>query len=126
MPHQPNNENLIMKIFNIEATDMGANQSEISAWIMSATHGIDYAKASDFDEGALIEKACKALGWASAPQHGGLIVEWAGMFMNEHTGSVAPYINWIGDSSCWEGDVQAQLEALIEVVRDDCGGWVEV
>jgi hypothetical protein len=115
-----------MKIFNIEATDMGNYQQEIAGWIMSATHGIDYAKASDFDEGALIEKACRALGWQACPQGGGLDVEWAGMFMNEHTGSVAPYVEWEDDSSCWEGDVQAQLEALIEVVKDDRGEWVEV
>ena len=77
-----------MKIFNIEATDMGALQREVAGWIMSATHGIDYAKASDFDEG--------------------------------------PYMDWIDDSSCWEGDVQAQLEALIEVAKNANGDWIEV
>lgn len=67
-----------MKIFNLEATDMGNNQSEIAAKVLEYVDGIDYATKDDFynQEGALITQACTELGWSSVPQSGGLEVEW--------------------------------------------------
>jgi hypothetical protein len=124
--NEQRNGNYRMRIFNIEATDMGSDQQEIAAWVMQKTTGHGFARESQFDEFGWIEKACKALGWQSVPEHGGLIVEWAGDFMNPATGSVDTYSNWVAESADWEGDVQAQLDSLVEVVKDANGDWVEV
>ena len=62
-----------MKIFNLNATDMGEDQSEIAAKVLEYVDDIDYASKKDFYEAeyALITKAC-----AELPQCGGLEVEW--------------------------------------------------
>lgn len=46
-------------------------------------------------------------------------------FMNPFTGSVDTWDGWESESNHWEGDIEEQLESLIEVVKkgDD---WVEV
>ena len=46
------------------------------------------------------------------------------MYMNPFTGSVDTMENWIADSKEWEGNRQAQLDSLVEVVRDG-GEWIE-
>lgn len=45
--------------------------------------------------------------------------------MNPATGSVDTEENWLAEMSEWEGDQQAQLDALVEVVKDESGDWVE-
>ena len=67
-----------MKIFNIEAIDMGNNQSEIANKVLEYVDGVSYSSKDDFysQEGALITQACYDLGWDSVPQSGGLEVEW--------------------------------------------------
>lgn len=103
---------------------MGTDQQDIADWVMNATRGQYFTKEHDFNEGKLITKACNALGWNSVPQQGGLTVEWDGDFMNTATGSVDSYSNWRSDSATWEGDVQAQLDSLVEVVKDTDGNWI--
>lgn len=103
---------------------MGTDQQDIADWVMNATRGQYFTKEHDFNEGEWITKACNALGWNSVPQSGGLTVEWDGDFMNTATGSVDSYSNWRSDSANWEGDVQAQLDSLIEVVKDTDGNWI--
>ena len=51
-------------------------------------------------------------------------LEWDGDFMNTATGSVDSYSNWRSDSTNWEGDIQAQLDSLVEVVKDTDGNWI--
>ena len=67
-----------MKVLSIEAVDMGNYQHEIADWVDNYLDGLDFKDQSEFDaiEFKLIEKACKALGWHSVPQYGGLIVNW--------------------------------------------------
>lgn len=67
-----------MKVFSLEATDMGDNQSEIAAKVEEYVPGIDFKTIEEFygQEGIFIERACKEMGWASCPQTGGLIVNW--------------------------------------------------
>ena len=47
------------------------------------------------------------------------------MLMNPVSGSVDTLENWISDSENWEGDIQAQLDSLTEVVKDSDGSWIE-
>ena len=67
-----------MKILSIEACDMGIDQQEIADWVDNYLDYRDFKDQAEFDaiEYALIEKACKALGWHSVPSNGGLIVNW--------------------------------------------------
>lgn len=67
-----------MKIFNLEATDMGNNQYEIASKVYEYAQNIDFNTPEEFykQEGALIERACKEIGWSSCPQTGGLVVNW--------------------------------------------------
>jgi hypothetical protein len=67
-----------MKVFNIEATNMGNNQQEIAEEVLNLVGHREYKSDDEFyeEEGALIAKACENLGWESAPQTGGLVVEW--------------------------------------------------
>ena len=67
-----------MKIFNIEAANMGNNQQEIANWILEEVADVDFKTESQFldSEGDYITRACLALGWDSAPQTGGLEVNW--------------------------------------------------
>ena len=67
-----------MKIYNLEPTDMGNDQQEIADKVMSYVEDVEFACADEFhkQEGTLIQRACDDMGWVSAPQNGGLIVEW--------------------------------------------------
>ena len=67
-----------MKIFNLEATNMGTDQDEIAKKVLDFVSGIDFKTEDDFldREQDYIEKACKELGWSSCPQTGGLLVNW--------------------------------------------------
>ena len=67
-----------MKVYSIEATDMGNNQEEIAGKVEDYTDGVEFTtKEAFYDiEGGLITKACKDLGWENVPQTGGLIVNW--------------------------------------------------
>jgi len=67
-----------MKVYRIEATDMGSDQEEIAAKVEELVQGIDFTSDDEFheQEDALITRACKELGWSSVPQQGGLAVEW--------------------------------------------------
>lgn len=67
-----------MKIFNLEATDMGSNQNEIADKALEIIADREFASENDFYEmeGSLIAQACKELGWYSVPSTGGLLVEW--------------------------------------------------
>ena len=67
-----------MKMFNLEATDMGNNQQEIADKALELIADKDFKTADEFYdmEGDLIERACKELGWQSTPQTGGLIANW--------------------------------------------------
>ena len=67
-----------MKILRIEACDMGVNQQEIADWVDNYLDYRDFKDQAEFDaiEYALIEKACKALGWHSVPESGLLVVNW--------------------------------------------------
>ena len=116
-----------MKVYNIEATDMGDSQHEIAAWIMAATHGLDYATAEDLDEGALIEKACRALGLLVEWDCGGLLVEWEGYFTSTDSCIVATYAEWVEELRDRGGDpAPAALARLRQVVKNDAGLWEEV
>lgn len=44
-------------------------------------------------------------------------------FMNLATGSVDSMENWLADSKHWEGDIEMQLESLVEVEQDEHGVW---
>jgi|TARA_Y100001951_G_C11294393_1_gene274507 hypothetical protein len=46
--------------------------------------------------------------------------------MNPATGSVDTEENWLAEMLTWEGDQQAQFDALIEVEQTESGDWVEV
>ena len=48
------------------------------------------------------------------------------LLMNPATGLVDTEENWQAESSTWEGDQQAQLDALVEVQKDSSGEWGEV
>ncbi len=45
-------------------------------------------------------------------------------YMNKETGSVDTYEAWEADSKNWEGDIEEQLESLVEVVKIN-GSWVK-
>lgn len=48
--------------------------------------------------------------------------------MNPATGSVDTEENWLTEMPSWDEDPaerQRQLETLVEVVKDECGDWVE-
>lgn len=52
------------------------------------------------------------------------------MLMNPATGSVDTRENWIAEMSTWETNskglsAQEQFDALIEVVKDENGDWIE-
>jgi hypothetical protein len=68
----------MMKIRNIEATDMGPDQQEIANWVENHLWNAEFINQEEFDkqEGSLIHLACNELGWHSVPQNGGLVVEW--------------------------------------------------
>ncbi len=65
-----------MKISSIEGVDMGPDQDEIAEMVMEYVHDVDFEREDDFNEGAMITRACVELGWASVPQVGGLLIEW--------------------------------------------------
>lgn len=67
-----------MKMFNLEATDMGSNQDEIADKALELITDKDFKTEDEFYdmECELIERACKELGWKSIPQTGGLIANW--------------------------------------------------
>ena len=69
-----------MKIRNIEAYNMGPDQTELAHWIDNHVAEIDFTTTDDFHrcEFDYITLACKELGWHSVPQNGGLMVEWIG------------------------------------------------
>ena len=69
-----------MKIRNIEAYNMGPDQTELAHWIDNHVAEIDFTTTDDFHrcEFDYITLACKELGWHSVPQNGGLLVEWIG------------------------------------------------
>ena len=69
-----------MKIRNIEAYNMGPDQTELAHWIDNHVAEIDFTTTDDFHrcEFDYITLACKELGWHSVPQNGGLMVEWMG------------------------------------------------
>lgn len=68
-----------MKIFNIEAINMGNDQQEIADWIVNHIGNTEFENEEAFyeQEGLFIHMACKSMGWYSVPQTGGLIAEWA-------------------------------------------------
>tara|TARA_R110000737_G_scaffold158257_1_gene186569 strand:+ start:239 stop:520 length:282 start_codon:yes stop_codon:yes gene_type:complete len=68
-----------MKIFNIEAVDMGNDQQEIADWVMNHIGDTEFENEEAFQEqeGSLIHLACESMEWNSVPQVGGLIAEWA-------------------------------------------------
>ena len=67
-----------MKIYNIEAVNMGKDQQEIAECVMEHLADREFKTEQEFSsmEGFLVEMACHALEWNSVPQTGGLIVEW--------------------------------------------------
>ena len=67
-----------MKIRQIEACDMGTDQREIAEWVENHLGDRIFSSKEEFEdqEFELIHLACKALGWHSVPQNGGLTVEW--------------------------------------------------
>jgi hypothetical protein len=67
-----------MKIYNIEAVDLGNDQQEIAKWVMNHLRDTEFKNEEEFSEQefSLIHRACESMGWHSAPQTGGLIVEW--------------------------------------------------
>ena len=67
-----------MKVYSIEATNMGNNQEEIASKVEDYTDGVDFETEDAFCnmEGELITRACNDLGWGSVPQTGGLIANW--------------------------------------------------
>jgi len=67
-----------MKVYRIEATDMGSDQEEIAAKVEELVREIEFASDDEFHEleEELVTRACKKLGWSSVPQQGGLAVEW--------------------------------------------------
>ena len=69
-----------MKVFNIEATNMGNHQQELADKALELVENIDFPEEDDFYryENELINQACTALGWESAPTTGGFIPEWDG------------------------------------------------
>lgn len=67
------------KIFNITAININ-NGQEIADWIYKKLHDQDI-NPDDLNTGELITEACKALGWASVPQVGGIEIEWDSALM---------------------------------------------
>ncbi len=67
-----------MKIYSIEAVDMGNDQEKIASKIEEYVEGMDFASKDQFFafEGKLVARACREMGWQSTPQTGGLLVEW--------------------------------------------------
>jgi len=67
-----------MKIFNLEAIDMGNNQQEIADRILEIVGDKDFKTHEEFLnlESNLIVQACKDLNWLSVPQSGGLVINW--------------------------------------------------
>ena len=67
-----------MRIFHIEATDMGSDQQDIADKVMDMVDGRNFSSKDEFAkiEGQLVTQACQQLGWPSVPQTGGLLVEW--------------------------------------------------
>ena len=67
-----------MKVFSLEATDMGKDQQEIADKCEEYVEGIDFKSEEEFEamEAALIKRACDELGWVSVPTVGGLVVNW--------------------------------------------------
>ena len=68
----------IMKLYNLEATNMGNNQQELADRALEIVGDKDFKTAEEFweIEGELIEQACKDLNWVSVPQTGGLVAKW--------------------------------------------------
>lgn len=67
-----------MKIFSIDAVNMGKDQDKIAAWVENYIANREFENEDEFHkmEGELITAACKALNWHSIPSEGGLEVEW--------------------------------------------------
>jgi len=67
-----------MKMYNLEATNMGNNQQEIADRVLELIGNKDFKTEEEFWdlEGKLIEQACKDLNWSSVPQTGGLVANW--------------------------------------------------
>lgn len=67
-----------MKIFNLEATNMGNNQQEIADKCYEYIADHDFNSVQEFErmESKLIRRACADLGWQSVPSAGGLVVNW--------------------------------------------------
>jgi shikimate kinase len=67
-----------MKVFSLEATDMGKDQQEIADKCEEYVSDIDFENEEAFYaiESKLIKRACAELGWHSVPSTGGLVVNW--------------------------------------------------
>ncbi len=67
-----------MKIYNIEAVSIATDHQLIAGIVLEMVRDRDFASIKDFDavKGVIISKACKHIGWGSAPENCGLIVSW--------------------------------------------------
>lgn len=67
-----------MKIFSLEAVNMGNNQNEIVTKVEGYVKDVDFKSPEEFydQEGSLIKKACEEMAWTSCPQTGGFVVHW--------------------------------------------------
>jgi len=77
-----------MRIWSLEACDMGKYQQEIADMCEVYIEGIDFKSESEFlkIEDDLIKRACLELGCSAVPSHGCLVVNWNsldGNFYNE-------------------------------------------